>query len=907
VPAPRKRDRQQFAADDAPRQEECWAKTTSEGQPGVSVRDHCLNVGCVAEALLALLPSHLRGVLPPGVATLAALHDVGKVSPGFQQKCDAWVRDQPWFKRDAGYESRHQRVSQVFLESLHNGCLREWAEAVGAHHGRVQGDDPRGGLGGQAWEQARRNLLHGLEKEFGRLPESDAPNEATKWLLAGLIAVADWLGSDEKDFSPQNLGPLDKAAQGKKAAAIVTRLELGGGEFVPGKIFEQVFAGQLEGNPPRPLQQAIIAAPSLEPGVYVIEDTMGSGKTEAALWLAYRLITTGQARGMYFGLPTRITSDRIHRRVREFLAGVKQGSVDPPLVHGHAWLREIPVVGPSWRDSRDDGDARAAAEATKRWFASTRCGLLAPFAVGTADQSLLGVVAAKWFFVRQFALAGKVVVLDEVHSYDLYTGTLISHLVQRLRELHATPVILSATLTGKQRADLLGQSSLARRKNVPYPALTIKVGRGRGRSLRMEKGADKKRVHVKTLVVPDFDAISAVVTEAVRLAEQGLNVVWIRNTVRHAQKAYRALNSEKKGDDFEVGLLHSRFPAFQRGNYPKLSLEELKKDHFHEERWLWMLGKPVPPRGDARPKGCVLVATQVVEQSVDIDADVMITDLAPTDMLLQRLGRLHRHDRGERGQPTAYLVVPRAIEEGAKSISVAEIKGAFGSVAQVYAPYVLLRTWEQWQRREQIVLSADIREVLEATYVDRKGEPESWRMLLKDLESDRQRLRNLALRATDVRGGELAPDEEGLLTRFSRQRQMLLVLVRWVSDRKDKLGNPKEVQLLNRVKLKQENLRQFNRYAAQQLHLNAATIPAWWLPAVFREPLPPLLAQYFFEEVAIAVYLGDESERLVLGVKRHAGAPTICYHPDEGLWLEKPPDKKATRVQEDGESEDGMF
>lgn len=905
MPSPR---RNTTSSPDKVNHEICWAKTLPDGKPGISVRDHCLNVACVAEALLELLPGQLRGLLPPEAAILAALHDVGKVSPGFQQKCPAWVADNKvWFKQNDGYESRHQRVSQVLLESVREGRLRAWAEAVGAHHGRVQGSDPLGDLGGQAWEQARRNLLQDLEKELGRLPESDAPNEATKWLLAGLIAVADWLGSDEKNFPPKSLGQLDKVTQMKKASGIVTRLQLGGGEFVPGKIFEQVFAERLKDSPARPLQRAIITAPSLEPGVYVIEDAMGSGKTEAALWLAYRLIATGQARGIYFGLPTRITSDRIHRRVREFLGGVNQGSVEPPLVHGHAWLREMPTVRPSWRHSGNNEDARAATEATMRWFASSRCGLLAPFAVGTVDQSLLGVVAAKWFFVRQFALAGKVVVLDEVHSYDLYTGTLIRHLVQRLRELHAIPVILSATLTSKQWAELLGQSSPTRRKNVPYPALTIKASRGHARSLPMEKTADKRRVQVKTLVVHDFDAISAVVTKAVALAERGLNVVWIRNTVRHAQEAYRAVNSEKTGDGFEVGLLHSRFPAFQRGSYPKLTLEELRKHHLHEDRWLWMLGKPEQPRDDARPKGCVLVATQVVEQSVDIDADVMITDLAPTDMLLQRLGRLHRHDRGDRGEPTAYLVVPQAIEEGATTISADDIREAFGSVARVYAPYVLLRTWEQWKHRGQIILPADIREVLEATYADRKQEPESWRLLLEDLESERERLRNMALRAIDVRGRELAPDEEGLLTRFSRQTQILLVLVRWVSDRKDTLGNPEEIQLLNRVKLNQENLRQFNRYAAQQLHLNTATIPAWWLPALIREQLPPLLAQYFFDKAAIAVYLGDKSERLVLDVKRHAGAPTICYHPDEGLWLEKPPDRKAIRVQEDGESEDGMF
>jgi CRISPR-associated endonuclease/helicase Cas3 len=393
---------------------------------------------------------------------------------------------------------------------------------------------------------------------------------------------------------------------------------------------------------------------------------------------------------------------------------------------------------------------------------------------------------------------------------------------------------------------------------------------------------------------------------ALELAKQKRNVVWLRNTVRHAQEAYRMLNAEKEGDDFEVGLLHSRFPAFQRESYPKLSLAELKKRHFHEERWLWMLGLPEAPREDARPQGCVLVTTQVLEQSVDIDADVLITDLAPTDMLLQRLGRLHRHDRGDRGQPTMHLVVPNAVAERWETLSTAEIKAALGSVGRVYAPYVLMRTWEQWRKRRHIMLPTELRPVLEDTYSKRAREPEGWSKLLHELECERKRLQYLALGAAGVLARELQPDVEGLLTRFFGQRQIQLLLVRWVSTRVDKFNNPEEVHLLSGEKLKRETMRKFNLYAARQLHLNLVSIPAWWLPKSIRGPLPCVLAQYFNEDVAMAVYDGQH-EQLALGLNASAGAPVICWHPLEGLWLEKRPGRKAQHFEEDGESEDGMF
>lgn len=205
MPAPTKRDGQLIAVGAEPRHEECWAKTAEDGKPGISVLDHCLNVGCVAEALLAVLPPHLHELIPSGAATLAALHDIGKVSPGFQVKSEAWLvqrklKDQALNQSWSARLSDHAKISQSTVQSiLRSSQLHRWAAVVGAHHGRIKGE--RVGAS-EPWEGQRRRLAEDLVKEFGPLPVAP-PADAVLWFVAGLTTIADWIGSDEKHF------PLD--------------------------------------------------------------------------------------------------------------------------------------------------------------------------------------------------------------------------------------------------------------------------------------------------------------------------------------------------------------------------------------------------------------------------------------------------------------------------------------------------------------------------------------------------------------------------------------------------------------------------------------------------------------------------------------------------------------------------
>jgi CRISPR-associated endonuclease/helicase Cas3 len=741
-----------------------WAKTTPDGRPGISVRDHCLNVGCVGEALQDALPPALKKLLPPGAVTLVALHDVGKISPGFLVKSPVWLTQlnlgavaakENW----ANHQSNHALVSQWTLQRVFRSSkLYGWSAVVGAHHGRLNertlGLFKVGAVGGEHWEQARLRLVDEIEAEFGPLPESPPESDAVLWYVAGLITVADWIGSDEDRFSPK--GGESQQARAKASAAL---RELGWepARFQTGQAFTTLFPACA---PPRPLQTAALEQVR-EPGLYVMEAQMGAGKTEAALAAAYQLIAGDQASGIYFALPTQVTSNRIHTRVAEFLS---RAEAAPDLrrlrlAHSNSWLLDQ-ARPPRFRPAAPTPEAAAEAAAGRSWFASSKRALLAPYGVGTIDQALLGIVAAKHFFVRQFGLAGKVVILDELHTYDLYTGTLVDVLIRRLLELKCTVIVLSATLTVARRRELLAQAGPAPAELTDsYPLLTVCTPGQPPREISFPAEASRTvRVNL-TAQSPALIAESLMARAVV-----GECVLWVRNTVREAQETFRLIQAHRCQDGPPVGLLHSRFPQFRR--------EEL------ENAWLDRLGRDEAKR----PRGCVLVATQVVEQSVDIDADHLVTDHAPTDMLLQRLGRLWRHARPQRpcAAPEVHVLLPESLAAlDTRTASAQQLKAALGPTGYVYAPYVLLRTLAQWQVRTGLALPADIRPLLEATYAELPDEPPAWRELRAEMESVKDKLHRLALNNTNVWNQPALEDEEGIQTRYnSRPTAQLLLATR---------------------------------------------------------------------------------------------------------------------------------
>jgi CRISPR-associated endonuclease/helicase Cas3 len=726
--------------------DQCLAKSrkTDEGVvlPGRLVFSHCQIVGEVARAIMMRMPDWLRAELfPDGAELIAAAHDIGKVSPTFQKKIytalsrkdDAVLASLKAFNAEAEKcWGGHAGVSQVTAEAQNAG--KYIPEILGQHHGFSPNlafyQAASETFGGAPWQAQRIELLAQL-KQVLNIDFPLVKDALQARVLAGLTTVSDWIGS----------GSLFEDPSGDWQSNIEQALDCAG--FVQPQLKSGLGFVEVFGFAPKAAQIKLIEAAN-QRGVYVLEAPMGLGKTEAALYAAYRLMQKKQATGIYFALPTQLTSDKIHERVNAFLNRIlEDGSPHKQalLVHGNAWLKQF--------EMGEEGNPGGA------WFAQGKRSILAPFAVGTVDQALMAVMNVKHGFVRTFGLAGKVVILDEVHSYDSFTGTILDALVKALRELRCTVIILSATLTQERRATLLG---IAPQKAVgslsPYPLITAQPNDsdpvdGNAMEIAVEHISD---VSVAIAHHSEADAIE----EVLRRAEEGQQVLWIENTVKEAQDLYQKLAARTSGMEVKCGLLHSRFTKADRAA--------------NEEAWVTCFGKG---GADVRVRhGRILVGTQVLEQSLDIDADFLVTRIAPTDMLLQRLGRLWRHPETSRPQGArrdAWILSPDL------ATAIVSPEMVFGATEKIYAPYVLCRSLAIWQGLTQVRLPGQIRELIEATYAAQEESEHMARHLYK-VEAMRVRLKHLALRGLSEAG--TTQPEEKAQTRHSELESTEVLLIR---------------------------------------------------------------------------------------------------------------------------------
>jgi CRISPR-associated endonuclease/helicase Cas3 len=855
-----------------------WAKTTPDGRPGISVLGHMLNVGNVAQCM-ANLSVNLLGkfnLRSAEIAALAALHDIGKISPGFQRKCEIWLeenglttisRNGVW---DTRMESDHGKISHSVIQALllefevDHKVAKFVSAVIGGHHGRLnlpsdRGYVPPNGISeaksGINWGEERRAVANDIVRYFNIGQFTLDLNDATPglWWLAGLTSVVDWIGSDERFF------PIDKSENPINSSEIATQaldtIGFRSVEIVRGLTFHDLFHEKDKPEvlwTPNEMQEKTIAAIT-GPGVYIVEAPMGMGKTEAALWASYQLLCEKKATGIYFALPTQATSNRIHIRMNEFVIRIAPEAMKSRLIHSNSWLMDQKscILPAKTGTATSQDDARTGRD----WFSSAKRALLAPFGVGTVDQALLGVVAAKHFFVRHFALAGKVVILDEVHSYDLYTGTLIDKLITTLEGLGCTVIILSATLTDKRRTQTIPITSESVQENglSPYPLIS---GRKEGTVINPIAATPppSRDVHV------NFEDTHKAAQEAIEVAKGGGCVLWICNTVDNAQKQFRQFKEYeiKSGIRITLGLLHSRYPFWRR--------EEL------ENEWMERLGK-----GGNQRCGSILVSTQVVEQSVDLDADLMISELAPTDMLLQRLGRLWRHERKrpEGLHPRLIILSEEKSIEDYRHMVPKDIKKSLGSKASVYDAFVLLRSLEVWGQKSNITIPSEIRFMIESTYCEREDEPESWGQLFDENYAKVLTHRQIAMMNSNIWGLALK-DEEGVQTRLNDMPKLPMVFCREIDEKHATFLDYTQIEI---------DADTFRLSTAQAIHKNVVKVPTYCFNEI--EEYKP-----FSEYLRGAQTVARVLENGLVSVKGLKEDIHLYYTDELGLVIEKPTERE---------------
>jgi len=518
--------------------------------------------------------------------------------------------------------------------------------AVLAHHGRPFKFDDNAKRGWRKVEAvdydpfaSARELGEAMRLWFepafsdGGEPLPTAPD--FQHLLCGLVMLADWLGSTEEIFSyVSDFDPAYWAKARNKAREAIRHVGLDTERLRAALAGRADFPTLTGGYAPRPTQAAVGAFP-LDEQLVILEAETGSGKTEAALWRFARLFEAGRVDSLYFALPTRAAAKQIHGRVHMAMQRLFGEGAPEPILAVPGYFRAGEHEGqalPGWKVRWDDDGGVEERILLSRWAAeSTKRYLAAAVAVGTVDQAMLAGLQVKHAHLRAAALARSLLVIDEIHASDRYMSEVQTHLLKTHLRRGGHAMLMSATLGSVARAKWLTQRRRAEETpfdesiQTPYPAIW-----GARRHEPEAPCPDGREKRVAMSLAPSWTPEEAA-RYAVEAASAGARVLVIRNTVTAALATFEAVQAaggEKLLWKVEGGpaLHHSRFAPEDRELLDRAVEEALS---------------PEPSR---RPSdGLIVIGTQTLEQSLDIDADLLVTDLCPADVLLQRIGRLHRH------------------------------------------------------------------------------------------------------------------------------------------------------------------------------------------------------------------------------------------------------------------------
>jgi CRISPR-associated endonuclease/helicase Cas3 len=710
-----------------------WAKS----DPRHELWRHLLDIAAVSRALI---PLFWRDSPIPDrwVWLLVAFHDVGKADALFQMKAPDAI--DPALKEAGFFDGVDQQKSKGFR---HEARSAEWLQpylkkrgwnlqsiqtvacAVRGHHGDFDPRETSDELA-ERWNPLREVLAElireVIQPDTDYHPKAFDQASAIGLMLSGLIVLSDWIASGEEFYSgiPKDDDPKSYFEAGSaRAQEFVDRLNFKSEstlsrEEQPLK-FEDVWHDITDLRPSQEtLQNQILQG--ITPGLAIYEAPMGEGKTEGAVYLEEEWNRQRNSSGTYIALPTMATSNQMHLRYSEYLAKRSPKMSIPRLTHGMAWLMgdelpEAPTTGDPDQDHED-------LERIRMWFAPAKRALLAPEGVGTVDQTLMAALKVKHGFLRLFGLSRKVLIVDEVHAYDAYMQTILQRLLHWCSALQIPVILLSATLSSGQKRALVkaysGFEPPITNEPEPYPLLTFVPLKGQAVTVPVQHKYEQKNIQVKLQSGLLEDVVLTARTAAGLVQDGGCLCVLV-NTVRRSQDVFKQLKEMRGADnqplfsDEELFLFHARFPARRRDTIEKLEVIQNFGPHPEDKRL----------KNPNRPRRTILVATQVVEQSLDVCFDVMLTDLAPIDLLLQRAGRLHRHainPRYAHQQPVLHIALPNA--SAPLDFGRIELKRSKdGTWRGVYDRATLLKTLELLPRGV-FELPKDFRKLIESVYND---------------------------------------------------------------------------------------------------------------------------------------------------------------------------------------------
>ncbi len=729
-------------------------KTLIEWLPGKSDREsgaswlptwmHLLDTeGIMHHIADEWLPESIRRELSSGIdidefvricRLSALLHDLGKLTPDFVGKialnipgCIENLAEQGLHIQNGNQSSLgHASASAAIL--LQYDCPISMAVLAASHHGlppnpsdfnKFKDFDPevRRGCQGEAeseiWKSIHKKWIDDALKIAGFDSFKEVPHlgKPAQMLITAMLIMADWVASNPS-YCPllplDERGSIDLYPQRVEDAWAKVSLTLPWDAKctkMDAERFHKTF-----GFTPNPIQSAILDAVEMGRGggIYIIEAPMGCGKTEAALSAAERLDTQTGCGGLFFGLPTMATANGIFERLEPW--AVKQSANDDTansirLTHSMADLNDLyhDLVQNCRRNALIDDESSAKNDSliVHEWFSGRKQSLLANFVVGTVDQLLMATLARKHFMLRHLGLAGKVIILDECHAYDTVMNVYLDRMLNWLGKYNTPVIILSATLPAYRREELIKaylnnnapESDFDWENSQAYPLLTWTLN-------------GKVMQQVIPLTEPPHDVLIDSINEEKiipylrqNLANGGCAGVLV-NTVRHAQRLYTELSTEFPPEQgWKIKLFHSGFLGPDRSE--------------REAELMKQIGKHSTPETRDRT---IIIGTQVLEQSLDLDFDLMITELCPIDLLLQRIGRLHRHKRVRpQNLQTAHCAV---IETGNPQ----EDRNYKNSI-DIYTEYLL--TCTKSLLPEKISIPSDISPLVQAVYTKDNGDPKS--------------------------------------------------------------------------------------------------------------------------------------------------------------------------------------